>query len=361
MKLLSVGVSLNEVCGVRDYSAVLASALEARGASVSTVWWERRRCNRDVWVAKVQSEASRERPDWIFWHYSVFAYGRRGIPYDVPWIARRLRGLVPRVALVVHEYALPFGRRGLRGFVQAATQRAVLPAVVRCVDAVLVTVDSRRAVFGRRPVAFQPVFSNLPAGNGNGKVVPGTIGVFGYGTGDFRADLAAEAVAALDPHVRVALIGAPGPDSAAAERWRRAFAAAGRGESLELTGVLSAGEAADRIASLDVLLFPDRWGPSSRKGSLAAGLAAGTAVVAIDGPERWDELIDAGGVAIVPPKADAIAARIGALLADSGALSAQAERGRAFYESRMAPGRAAEALLSLIRAQPVDQPEGASW
>src|SRR4051794_11175781 len=127
--LLGVGVSSQHPCGVHDYARVLAEALAARGAGVATVWRDRRRQSRGDWLAAIEEEARRTRPDWILWHYSVFEYGGHGIPYDAPVIARRLRWLGPRLALVVHEFALPFGRRGVRGLVHATSQRAVLRPV----------------------------------------------------------------------------------------------------------------------------------------------------------------------------------------------------------------------------------------
>jgi glycosyltransferase involved in cell wall biosynthesis len=349
LRLLNVGVSSREPCGVRDYAAVLGRALKEREVEVASVWRESADESRDGWLRRVETAAVGA--DWILWHYSVFNYGSHGVPYDAPLIARRLSGIGPRVALIAHEYALPFGRRGLKGFVHAATQRAVLGPVLRRADAIVVTVDSRRQQLTRlgRPIAAQPVFSNLPQAS-NGRVIRGTIGVFGYGSEDFHADLTARAIAALGRDVRVVLLGAPGPGTPAAHRWRTAFAAVGRADALEVTGILPPDEAARRLGSVEVVLFPDRWGPSARKTTLAAALAAGAPVVAVDGPERWDELVDAGGVALAAQEPGGVADRLGALLGDPDERSAQGRRGREFYESRMTPGHAAEAVLGLIGA-----------
>jgi glycosyltransferase involved in cell wall biosynthesis len=328
---------------------VLGRGLEQRGVSVSTAWWDPRVEDRETWLRRVEDAVRGRVIDWIVWHYSVFEYGGHGIPYDVPSIARRLRRLGPRMALVAHEYAFPFGRRGLRGTIHAVSQRAVLRPLLGRADAVLVTVDARRERLARfrKPIATQPVFSNLPPAS-SGHVDPGTIGVFGYGSEDFHADLTARAIAALDRDVRVILLGAPGPGTPAARRWHGAFAAAGRADALELTGILPPDEAARRLGSVEVVLFPDRWGPSSRKGTLAAALAAGAPVVALDGPERSEDLVAAEAVVLALPEPKAIATRVAELLDDDWRRRRQGRLGASFYEENLSPARAADTLLELL-------------
>ena len=82
------------------------------------------------------------------------------------------------------------------------------------------------------------------------------------------------------------------------------MAAAGRegrvGDALSFSGPLPAQDLSDELAACDLLLFADDPGPSSRKGTLAASLASARPVIAIDGPQGWSELAEAGAVRVVP-------------------------------------------------------------
>jgi hypothetical protein len=97
-----------------------------------------------------------------------------------------------------------------------------------------------------------------------------------------------------------------------------------------------------------VLLFPDRGGPSPRKGTLAAVLASGRPVVAIDGPNCWPAFARAAALEIVPSTAHALAGAVEHLLLDETAQEALGARGRSFYEAHMDVGRTVDAVLELV-------------
>jgi glycosyltransferase involved in cell wall biosynthesis len=101
-----------------------------------------------------------------------------------------------------------------------------------------------------------------------------------------------------------------------------------------------------------VLLFADASGPSSRKGTLAASLASGSPVVAVDGVRRWPELIQSEAVQIAAPASHALADAIGALLADEGLRKALGTRGEAFARERMGVARTAEVVMDLLAGMP---------
>ena len=134
----------------------------------------------------------------------------------------------------------------------------------------------------------------------------------------------------------------------AGEEWLRAAHERGLGEALLFSGTLPAQALSDALAACRVLLFPDRAGPQSRKGSLAGAMASGRPVVALDGPRTWEELIAAQAVRVVAPRAEALAQAIGSLLADEGLADALGARGRAFASDRMGLRVTAEAVKRLL-------------
>ena len=97
-----------------------------------------------------------------------------------------------------------------------------------------------------------------------------------------------------------------------------------------------------------MLLFADSGGPTSRKGTLAASLASGRPVVAIDGPRRWSELARSGAAEVVPPTPRALADALRGVLVDERLGDALGARGRAFAEGRMGVAVTAQAFTSLL-------------
>ena len=256
---------------------------------------------------------------------------------------------------VLHEYVYPWRHGGLRGKVWAITQRALLIDVMRSSAAVLLTTDFRvrwlesRPWLPRRPAAFAPVFSNLPppAGGPSAERAQPVIGLFGYSYEGAALSLVLDAIVLLAGRgvaPRLALLGAPGRASPVAETWQREARARGIEHALEFSDTLPAQDLSNALAACDLLLFVDAAGPSSRKGTLAASLASGRPVLAIDGPRRWLELVWAEAASIVEPTAPALADAIQELLGDDAAREALGARGRAFAEERMGVARTAEAV-----------------
>jgi hypothetical protein len=231
------------------------------------------------------------RVDVVLWHYSVFAYGPHGIPvvsWPLAWALRRAR--VP-VVTVLHEYAFPWGSNGWRGVVWAAAQRLALAAVVGASSGLVVTVDERAEWLGQRvwlpdrSTVITPVFSNLPEDLTlpSPRFGPMRIGMFGYPISS--APLITEAVAharATGVAAELWLLGSPGPDTAVGEVWRQAGTTADLGGTMAFTGVLGPEALANELRRCDILFFDDGAGPASRKGTLAAALASGRPVVAVD-------------------------------------------------------------------------------
>jgi glycosyltransferase involved in cell wall biosynthesis len=390
LRVAVVGVSTDPVtCGVRDHATLLAHALGERGVSCSLYWlsreqssWSGSRREIGAWTAALGEELVALRPGAVLLHYSAFTYSFRGVPLFVPAVLAAVRRSGAPLLTLLHEYAYPWGRAGLRGAVWSLTQRAFLIELARASAALIVTADFRAAQLAsrrwlpRRPIAVAPVFSNLPehshgpgaepAGDGAGGGETPAVGLFGYGAEGTEVELVIDALRLLREQgreVELRLLGAPGADSDAGRAWSAAAAARGVAGALSFTGLLVAQELADALAACDALLFADSSGPTSRKTTLAASLASGSPLVAIDGPRRWQALADAGAARIVAPTARALAGELEQLLYGGVERERVGERGRAFARREMSVARSAEIIGGLLqeraegtKSEPVPKP-----
>jgi hypothetical protein len=373
LKIAVVGVSEGAVCGVRDYAAVLTAALAAEGASMTTHWLTRKEVAATAargeiagWAAKLEDELCGEAPDVVLLHYSVFAYAYRGVPVFVPRLLRAVRVPGAPVISVLHEVAYPFRHRGWRAKLWSVSQRMLLISVMRASAAVLVTADFRAAWLSsrrwlpERAIALAPVHSALPPprkgfhGNGAGH----RLGLFGYAYQGAVVSLVLDGLRTVresHPQARLVLLGAPGADSAVGEEWLASAHTRGLDDAVSFSGTLGAQELSDALAASEVLLFADETGPASRKSSLAAALASGRPVVAIDGPRRWQELVDTCAISLAAPVPDALARSVRALLEERERGDALGERGQRFARERMSPETGARAVVDLytkLRAPP---------
>ena len=148
--------------------------------------------------------------------------------------------------------------------------------------------------------------------------------------------------------VELLLLGAPGRDSQAAENWLSKARVRGVERALSFSGVLPAADLSNALAACDVLLHPEPGGPTSRKGTLAASLASGSAVVALDGPRGWSELVRSEAVLVVRPTAVALGDALAGLLEDDAPREALGARGAAFAEQRMGVQRSAAVVVQLL-------------
>jgi len=366
LRVAVVGISLGATCGVRDHARLLAGALAQEGVSCSWHWLQRdartlRASRAEIrrWRRELAAQLAAERPDAVLVHYSVFSYSHKGVPLFVRPIFATLRDARAPVIVVLHEFAYPWRLARWRGALWAISQRALLRSVMRAARAAIVTADTRARWLGtrrwlpRRRVVLAPVYSNLPAPEATARLERAErhIGLFGYSYQGAALTLVLDALAELKGSgapVRLRLLGAPGPSSAAAEQWRAAAAARGLADSLSFSGSLPAQQLSNELAACELLLFADVAGPSSRKGTLAGSLASGRPVVAIDGPMTWPALLDAGAVCVVKPTPAALAGAIATLLADAAALEQLGARGRSFYDREMALERTAHATRALL-------------
>jgi glycosyltransferase involved in cell wall biosynthesis len=363
----AVGISTSSICGVRDHATLLARALSLEHVSCSMHWLNRVEGSLCAAQREIRSlnrglaaELRADQPQALLLHYSVFPFSYRGIPVFVrPTLAALRSSRVPLVT-VLHEFAYPWMRDGLRGTAWAVSQRMLLIDVMRASAAVVLTTDFRvpwltsRRWLPRRRVVVAPVFSNLPpsAIGAQGDRERPVVGVFGYAYQRETVFLVLDAVRELADRgspLQLRLLGAPGHSSPAGEAWRAAAHARALTDAVSFSDTLSAQQLSDGLAACDILLFADPSGPASRKTTLAASLASGRPVVALDGPQGWPELIRSEAALVVPLRSAALGNALGALLHDESAREALGARGRAFAERSMSAGRSAHVVADLLR------------
>jgi glycosyltransferase involved in cell wall biosynthesis len=369
LRLGLVGMSVSPTCGVRAHTGLLTDGLAAQGVACSTHWLERdERCSlraarADVraWARRLPGQLREQRAEAVLLQYSIFAYSHRGLPLFVEPTLAALRGTRLPLLAFMHELAFPWSLRGWRGRAWALSQRVALVDALRSCAGAVVTTDQRadwlltRRWLPRRPVRMAPVFSNLPPPrpSPHRERERPRLGLFGYASYHPRSiALVLDAVAGLrdlGTEVELALLGAPGSGSPVAEAWLEGAAARGLQGALRFDGPLATQLLSDELAACDALVFADRPGPSSRKGTLAGSLASGRPVIATDGPQAWDELARSDALCLVPARADALADALARLLGEPDRLDDLGARGRAFAEQRMGVAYSAEVVAGLLR------------
>jgi glycosyltransferase involved in cell wall biosynthesis len=352
--------------GVRDHARLLALELGRENVSCELLWLRRgetslRGSQAEIraWTQQLALVLAQQRPDAILLHYSVFFYSYRGLPLFVRPVLSALQSADVPMVTFLHEFVFPWRREGWRGSVWAITQRALLRQVIDASASVVVTTDSRagwllsRRWLARRQVLVAPVFSNLPPPETLPAVAgdAAVIGLFGYAHPGASVSLVIDALADLRRRglaVKLRLLGAPGSCSGAGEAWSTAAHARDLGDFLSFSGALPAQALSDALAGCDVLLVADPSGPSSRRGTLAASLASGVPVVAIDGPDRWTQVARDEAVRMVAPTSQALAGAVASLLADASASRTLGARGRAFAEREMTAARCAHVVRTIL-------------
>jgi glycosyltransferase involved in cell wall biosynthesis len=374
LRVGTVGISIDDPCGVRDHAVLLDVGLAAERIDCSRHWLSRstgafgvERAEVGAWAGALASELEAARAEAVLLHYSVFAFAHRGVPvYARAVLAAIRRSRLPLVTFA-HELAYPWRLGGVRGKIWAATQRVALRDVVGASSALVASSDARvawlrsRPWLARRPTSVAPVFSNLPMaldptsalGLAPAPAPPaGRLGLFGYGHEGVDVATVLDGLRAARERagdVRLTLLGAPGSPSPAAARWRHEAAARGIAGAIEFSGRLPAQQLAEQLAACDVLLFAERGGATSRKTTLAASLSSGRPVVALDGPNGWRELSRAQAVVIVEPDAPALADALARLLADDEERARQGRLGRSFAASAMSVESSASIVGAALR------------
>ena len=354
--------------GVHHYGRLLALELRRRGFNVHEHWVvSEGRYWRQAVAASGQFlrlACSTPGDTSVIWNYSSFAYGYRGLSLGGVFFGVVLRFRGSKVVTVLHELTYPFGRRGWRGNVQALAQRLALQPVLAGSDVAVVTTAQRARSLSRRrwparlTVHTAPVFSTIGAPEqitwGPAVGSEPVVGVLNS-TGDgARPDVIVGALARVPGSCRpsLVLLGSPGPRHPAAKHWSEEAERRGVADRVMFSGVVSEPELRRRIESCDVIVLPNDHGPSGRRTTLGAALAHGIPTIALDGPERWQELAEADALEIVPPEEAAVAAALRQILGSPVRQKELSANGRAFYERHMAVELLGELMANLLSYDP---------
>ena len=318
LKAATVGMSLGPTSGMRDHARLLTAELAAQGTPCSLHWLDRdpqrglRAAHAEVraWAGALRRELQDERPDAVVLHYASFAYAHRGVPLLLGPALTAARSAGSPVIAFVHELAYPW-RRGARGDVWAASQRAALLPLVRASAAVVVTTDQRvewlRRGGGCRGARWRsaPVFSNLPppspAGHTRCRCWSGCSATPTRGPRWRWCSTRWPSCAGAVSRSCSSCWARPGPAREIGELWRSGARERGVADALSFSGRLPAQELSDEIARCAALICAASPGPTSRKGTLAGSLASGRPVVALDGPLTWRELRERDAARVVAP------------------------------------------------------------
>lgn len=351
--------------GMRDYGDILSSELTARGVSARPVWFESEG-RRIVPFLRVNwqllaAAASVKHPTAVVWNYAPVPLGVRGVPGPgvLHGAVLRARG-VPAVT-VVHELAQPLttahGWSAVRRGIRTLAQSLAILIVLAGSGHVVVTTDERVARLRlagrltRTRIHCAPVFSNFGTssprdGRSDGHRGTPQVVILDHGADEARPDLVLDAMASLGSEVTAVLLGSPAPGSSSSRRWLEA--ATRVGVPLSTTGVVERPEFVRRLVGATVVVLPNAQGPSGRKGTLAAALAHGSAVVALDGPRTWPALRETGAVRVVEPEAGALRTALHELLHSGEERARLSVAARAFYDTHMAVGRTVDVINEIL-------------
>ena len=330
--------------GVGDYTRELAEALRRQGIDVivltgclagSAPQVERRITG---WGWRLWSELDRAlaelAPQIVHIQYQAAAYGLH--PAINLWPRRSGRRWP--VVVTFHDLRVPYlfpkaGPLRFRCVVELA-RGAAQTIVTNLEDQVTI------APYLRQPPVLIPIGSNIPpvppagydraawraqAGVAEGEVV---LAYFGFLNESKGGEELVQALATLRHQGLPVSLWMIGAQVGSSDPTNRAYLARVRGRIAELglepfvrwTGYMAPHEVSANLLAADLCVLPYRDGVSFRRGSLLAALAHGLPVVSTCPRLPLAEVIDGQNMALVPPKdAQALAARIAALIADPAA------------------------------------------
>lgn len=313
-----------EIDAIDEYSRRMTAALVAQGVTAEYEWQGLSAVLR-----------RRTQPEWVLLQYNPFRHGRSGFAPGLVRDAWRLRRRGVRLVVMVHEAWVDVV--DLRTMLVGLWQRLQLRSLLCLCDAMMASTESVTQELGQR-AAHVPVGSNITpaavsreeARNGLGLNGELTVGLFGRDHESRALDHAEVAIAALVEargveQITVMNLGADAPPIEVPAGVRLHCPRRIDEESLSL-----------RLLAADLILLPFSDGVSTKRSTMMAALAHGTAVAGVAG-RRTDRLLSEAASAVsLTPVGDLPAyARSAVVLADDAVRrKALAANGRELYASR---------------------------
>jgi glycosyltransferase involved in cell wall biosynthesis len=276
------------------------------------------------------------------------------------WLAAAARRRGVNVVLLAHELFLPWSKRPDLA-VGAAAMRLQLAALMRIVNRVLVTMQTRteevsglaRLVHLSRPVGVVRVGSGalpIPRAAHPGRL---RLGMFSTLASTKRFDVLLDTfrlVQARHPEAELVVLGDLGdPSSPRVRAFHDAVAAHPAASRIRLCGKQPLAEIAREVSELDVYLFPMVSGANTRSSTLPLALGAGVPVVAIRSYETDPIFVDEENLLFAEAlTGEAFAAAVLRIAGDSALAARLAEGGRILYREQLSWEKIGDQLLSLI-------------
>jgi glycosyltransferase involved in cell wall biosynthesis len=244
-------------------------------------------------------------PAWVLMQYTHLMWSPSGFPLRALDVARTIRRMKTRLAVVIHD---PIGFAGGR-LIDRARRRAqhmTMRSLCRLADATMVTLAADRVPWCGRTLRARvrciPVGPNIVPSDGDpGRHPTFTVSVFGVTAGRLAE---VEDIAHVARHVASELDGLRlvvlGRGSRESEHSLRAFLDGSRVD-LAVGGVLPAPDVSASLAGSDAMLFI-RSGVSSRRGTAVAAVAHGLPIVGYEGSETAPPITEAG--VVLRPRGD---------------------------------------------------------
>ena len=365
-------------CGIGDFTMRLTRELVGRGAEVALFTQAPAAPNPECSSIKVFAAEGRTPlqtasslrelivafdPSEVFVHYVPHMLGasRFGSP-AVPALMAHLKGRA-RVTAVFHE--LYFAWTWRPDLVLAATlQRLQFSAALGLADRVFVTTAARKRSLetmlrssGRDTQvellfvgANAPPLPRPPPGR-TGNPVRRRLGVFSMLRRGRHFDAmidAFEIVHQRHPDTELVLIGDFGTDASQPYRaLKEHIARSPVAQHVRLTGALPLWRVAEEVAALDVYLFPDENGASTRSSTLPIALGSGVPVIATCGADTaTDFFVDGQNIIFIPNLgAPALAAAALRVLEEPSWAAKLSLGGRLLYEQHLSWPVIAEQVL----------------
>ena len=334
--------------GIAHYSAALAEAINAIEPA--------QLISPASWAAFHQSHAERARSSavkGILLQYSPPAFVKADLPKLLSILAH-VRGRGLPVVTTVHEYWPPPSASIKRTVWRWLCRRALLAVAARSSQLAVTTPYAGRflAESGIRPAAGAvviPVGTNIPAtpracSGSEGK--PLTIAMFGQPAGLDPAVVLALAkwVEARSPRPRLVW------NAHSIDQMRTWWQQLGAPDVVEFHGGQPSGDVADLLGEADLAVGPYIDGASTRRSTLAAFVAGGLPIVALDGRYTDDRLRQSGALLLSPiGNAPAFIANLNRLAGDAALRAEMSAASRRLQANDLAWPRIAEQQLEAAR------------
>ncbi|HWQ03074.1 MAG TPA: glycosyltransferase [Candidatus Nitrosotenuis sp.] len=300
-------------CGVGDYAAQLAGALQAQGHAVEVFIASHAETRpEDFHAHEITLDGAEDiesavktitasKPEVVLIEYSGYAWGRWGIPFWMNRFVFRLRRTGVRVAVALHEISIS-ARRHPRWALLALAQQAHAWLLAAAAHDVIVNTPERAAMlrrwlFWRRSaVHYRPNSSNIPVTAMNqtqrsdlrasrgAKENTLVIAVFGLFAAWKKYEEVIRAVSRLREKldVRLWLLGdAASADQNYIAQLHKLISAENVDEICWWSGPLAAEELSAHLQAADVFVLPQEDGDLTRSGAFMAAAAHGLPCIAV--------------------------------------------------------------------------------